>query len=124
MSLPGEQVIDGILAAEPSLAAQVRYTAETGTTEALLGAVTTALCTGLENTRAQTDEGLYVGADGQVRYKASLEPTAWKANNAICGQVVEVLLYGETEWRRVRVVTRREMAGAVRLSVTAEYDAA
>ena len=121
MSLPGEQVIDGILAAQPSLATQIRYTPDMGNTEALNGAITIALSTGLDHTRAQTDQGLYVGADGQVRYKASLEPTGWKLNNAICGQVVEVLLYGETVWRRVRVTGRRAMDGGVRLNVSAEF---
>jgi len=120
----GETAITAILTAQPTLAAQVRYTASTGTTAALVGAVATALCTGLEHVRAQTDQGLYNGADGIVRYAANLEPAAWKADNALCGQVVEVLLYGETTWRRVRVMTRREMAGGVRLNVAAEFDAA
>jgi hypothetical protein len=123
MSEPGAMMIDAILKAQPSLAAQVRYTAGTGNTADLTGSVATALCTGLEHMRAQTDQGLYNGADGLVRYKASDEPAAWKADNALCGQVVEVLLYGETAWRRVRVMGRRAMAGAVRLKVVAEFDA-
>jgi len=85
--------------------------------------VAVALCTGLEHIRAATDQGLYTGAGGVVRYKAADEPAAWKADNALCGQVVEVLLYGETAWRRVRVQGRREMLGGVRLNVEAEFDA-
>ena len=121
MSLAGEIVIDGILAAKPELAAQVRYTADTGETTALIGAVEAALCTGLDHVRMTTEQGLYNGADGLVRYKASNEPAAWALNDAICGQVIELKLYGATTWLRVRVTGRRAMAGGVRLNVSAEF---
>jgi len=123
MSDDGATMIDDMLAMQPNLATQVRYTTETGTNGDLVGSVATALSTGLEHVRAQTDQGLYNGADGIVRYKASDEPAAWKADNAICGQVIEVLLYGETIWVRVRVQGRRPIDGAVRLNVTAEFNA-
>ncbi len=122
MSGLGATAISGILADNPELAARVRYTAECGEVGALVGEVKTALCTGLEQVHVYTDQGLYSGADGFVRYSLDAEPKEWARNNAIAGQVIELLLYGETVWRRVRVSGRRAMAGAVRLNVSAEFD--
>lgn len=121
MSGLGADAIDAILEGMPTLATQIRYTVATGTNSELVGIVTGGLSTGLEHARVQTDQGLYNGADGIVRYKTSDEPAAWSADNALCGQVVEILLYGQTAWKRVRVHGRREMDGGVRLNVSAEF---
>ena len=87
----------------------------------LAGSVTSAICTGIDFTRVSTEQGLLVEHDGVVRYGAAGEPAAWAADNAIVGQVVELKQYGETEWRRVRVLTRRNTLGMVRLNVKAEF---
>jgi hypothetical protein len=121
MTLPGATVLSAVASAFPHHAAQVRYTADTGATDALVGAVASAFCTGLERVRAHTEQGLYNSADGIVRYALADEPAAWGVADAIVGQVVEVLLYGETTWRRVRVNGRHAPAGMVRLNVNAEF---
>lgn len=120
----GETAVDLVAEAQPELVSQARYTTGangTGSNAALVGSIATVICTGLDHTRAQTDQGLYNGADGILRFKTEDEPAAWKTNDAIVGQVIEVLLYGATVWVKVRVMTRRVSLGATRLNVVAEY---
>ena len=88
----------------------------------LTGTISDAMCTGVEALRAVTEQGLYSGQDGMVRYAKADEPTAWATDQAILGQVVEVQLPGETEWSRLRVARRLVMAGAVRLTLTSEFE--
>ena len=78
------------------------------------------LATGLDRQQDATEQGLVLAASGNVRYLASAEPAAWAS--AIQGKPIEILFYGATEWTRARVHGRMPMAGAVRLTVTAEFE--
>ena len=122
MSNLGATLIDSLRASIPDARASVRYT---GNAPELAGNVETALCTGLDQQRAQTGEGMITGSDGAVRYKLADEPRPWRADGyrghaPIVGQVVTVTLNDGTSIK-CRVDVRRETAGAVRLNVSAQY---
>lgn len=122
MSDIGATIIDSLRSALPDANAQVRYAGEN---DDLNGTVEEAVCTGIERTGTTSEQGSYDITTGTVRFKKSLEPTAWGTDIAIIGQMVEVLLAGETDWDeavRVRVNNRLVMAGAVRLTVIGEFD--
>ena len=101
---------------------QLRYS---GHDADLDGTITEAFQSGMELVRATTDEGNVDGAEGNVRYITTAEPSGWASavngQPAINGQVVEILFYGETVWMRFRVATRLPLEGAVRLNLTAEF---
>jgi len=111
-------MITSLLASQPELAAQTRYA---GKDNSLRGTIASALCTGLERTGTTSEQGLYQAIQGNIRYALTSEPTKWKDNNAIVGQPIEILLYGETIWKRARVLSRSESLGMVRLSLDAEF---
>lgn len=115
---PGAEMITSLLASQPELAAQTRYA---GKDNSLRGTIASALCTGLERTGTTSEQGLYQAIQGNIRYALTSEPTKWKDNNAIVGQPIEILLYGETIWKRARVLSRSESLGMVRLSLDAEF---
>jgi len=108
----------------PSIGVRVRYA---GTNNAnLTGEISNAICTGLQRVHTVTEEGLVDSADGVIRYQSSLEPASWGVqlddqSSAINGQMVEILFYGETSWRRCRVIGRKSLAGIVRLNLEAEF---
>jgi hypothetical protein len=112
----GVTAITYLKATFPSNVATVRYAGQNGSLD---GSVE-AFCAGIERTRAQTEEGLYNGADASIRYLSSAEPTAWA--NAINGQVIELQFADTDEWIRLRVTNRKALQGAVRLNVTAEFE--
>ena len=107
----------------PTLVVQVQYA---GTDATLDGTITSAFLAGSpESARMATEEGMVNGAAGSVRYKTSAEPSAWSSAGAIVGQVVKVLYYGMADWTvadRFRVAGRKEVLGAVRLQIIAEYE--
>ena len=112
-----------IKAAMPSITSVVRYA---GVREGLAGSVSSAICTGIDRTRTITEEGIIDGADATARYESTSEPAAWGAQTgeekaAICGEPIEVLQYGQTEYRRCRVIGRKVTAGTVRLDLQAEF---
>ena len=116
----GKTIVDACRAAMGAdVTVDIRYA---GDNDDLNGTVEDAMCTGVEALRAITEQGIYAGKDGTVRYAKEDEPTAWATNQAILGQVVEVQLPGETEWSKLRVSHRLVIAGAVRLTVTGEFD--
>lgn len=115
----GQTAFNTIVAAFPENVVQLRYA---GLEPDLAGTIASAFCSGMERVRAQTDEGLVNGADGNVRYLTSAEPSAWA--DGINGQVVEILFYGESEWERFRVASRKPLQGAVRLNLLAEFEEA
>ena len=93
------------------------------------GSVDDATCTGVERMQMQSEEGLYDGAEGIIRYKLSDEPESWrtKTDNSmgIVGQSVEVKLPNDEDWDealKVRVTNRHMMGGAVRLNVIGENE--
>ena len=123
MSGIGATGIAAILAAQPSLAASVRHI---GNDPALAGVVNTALCAGIEQARTQTQQGMLTGADGAVRYAVENEPATWKrtaahGQAAIVGQRVHVTIAGDTNPFACRVTARKELLGAVRLNLQAEF---
>jgi len=113
----GADILSAMMTDLPEQTAQVRYA---GTDAALAGTVAAAFCTGLDRQQDATEQGLVLAASGNVRYLASAEPAAWAS--AIQGKPIEILFYGATEWTRARVHGRMPMAGAVRLTVTAEFE--
>ena len=116
----GKTILDACIAAMGAdVTVDIRYA---GDNADLDGTVTDAMSTGVEMLRAITEEGMYSGKTGVVRYAKEDEPTAWATNQAILGQVVEVTLPGETEWSKLRVAGRMVMAGAVRLTLTSEFE--
>jgi hypothetical protein len=118
----GATLISALLAAHPQLVASARYH---GDTPALSGQVNNAfLAGGPERERVSTEEGMVNSAVGVVRYLTSAEPAGW-SSGAIIGQKVKVLYYGMSDWTVAdvyRVTGRKEVAGAVRLTLMAEYE--
>jgi len=115
----GTDILDGATEMWPDNVVAIRYAGENAD---LTGTVTDAFSTGVEALRAITEQGMYNGQDGIVRYAQSDEPTAWATDHAIVGQVVEVQLPGDEDWSRLRVARRLVMAGAVRLNLTSEFE--
>ncbi len=76
-----------------------------------------ALCTGIELEKQETAEGVHDQATGTVRYLRSDEPS----QRVSTGDVVEVKLPHMARYYAVRVQTRNDLGGAVRLEVTAEF---
>jgi len=113
--------ITSIMAAMPSVVGKVRYA---GDVTALAGEVAQALCVGIEDIGASTEQGNYSERRGNVRYVLTAEPAAWATNSAIVRQPIEIQLYGKRTWIRARVQNRAEMQGGVRLTVTAEFQTA
>jgi hypothetical protein len=117
----GATMVELRKASMPSMVVTAAYA---GNDAALTGSVE-AFSTGVERARVVTDQGLIDGADGNVRYVLADEPAGWRAptgggNVAINGQVL-ALTFADGSQQRVRVRTRRAMAGAVRLGVDAEF---
>jgi hypothetical protein len=119
----GATAIDTLATVMPTLVVQVQYAGPDAT---LSGTIATAILAGApESGRVNTDQGLINGMSGMVRYKTSLEPSAWSSAGAIVGQIVKVLYYGMSDWTvadRFRVQGRKEVLGAVRLNLVAEYE--
>jgi hypothetical protein len=74
-------------------------------------------CSGLDEIKTATDQGQVAGFSGNVRYLKSAEPVEIKA-----GSVVEVQRPQDESYQKLRVSFRRENGGAVRLTVTAEFE--
>ena len=135
MSNLGAQLIDSVRGAVEDTNAQVRYA---GNDTSLAGTIEEAICTGLERQERNSEQGQYRAIAGSVRFKKSLEPAAWgkiskdddegeKVEIPIIGDLVEILLPGDTSWDedspiKARVNNRLVMAGAVRLDVVAEFE--
>ena len=76
-----------------------------------------ALCTGIEEIRSATDQGIVSGYSGNVRYALTTEPA-----EILAGVVVEVKRTGiDSKYVKARVGSRHSIGGAVRLTVTAEF---
>jgi glutamine phosphoribosylpyrophosphate amidotransferase len=76
-----------------------------------------ALCTGLDELAAASDEGIVYGATGVLRYLSSDEPREVRP-----GETVEVQREQDGEkWIKARIDQRKENGGAVRLTLVPEY---
>ena len=128
-AIPRRGVLEGVMdigvtaitylkATFPDNVADVRYS---GNDTDLTGNVE-AFCAGIERARAVTEEGLLNGADATIRYLTTDEPDGWAAG--IHGQVIELRFDDADEWTRLRVTNRKDLQGAVRLNVTAEFEEA
>lgn len=119
----GATAIAALKTAFPESVVTVRYA---GNNAALAGTISSAFSAGVERIRASTDEGIIDGADGNVRYATSDEPQGWATDTngqpAITGQVIEVKFYGESNWVRFRVTSRKPLEGAARLNIVAEFE--
>jgi hypothetical protein len=134
MSNLGDKVVGDIQGKLADAQAQVRYAGED---TSLDGTITEAVCTGLERSKENTEQGQYRAIEGLVRYKKADEPDAWgaitkddesgeKVEIPIMGQLVEVLLSPDTDFDdgtpvKARVRNRMVQGGAVRLDVEAEF---
>lgn len=123
MSSLGETVVDAVIAAIPeAVSAQIRYA---GDDSALNGSISTVSCSGVEDVKTVDEQGRVAARQGIMRYKKTDEPSAWSEGEgilAIMGELVDVMLPGETEWDNattLRVRNRLEQAGMVRLDVQA-----
>jgi hypothetical protein len=76
-----------------------------------------ALCTGLDEIRAATDQGILSGYSGNVRYAASKEP-----KRILAGDVIEIRRVMDDKFFKVRVGNRHPIGGAVRLTIAAEFE--
>jgi hypothetical protein len=76
-----------------------------------------AICTGLDEIRAATDQGMLSGYTGNVRYLASEE-----SKDVLAGDVVEIKRPQDARFIRVRVGSRHQIGGAVRLTIAAEFE--
>jgi hypothetical protein len=76
-----------------------------------------ALCTGLDEIRAATDQGMLSGYNGNVRYAASAE-----LRPVLAGDVIEIKRTADAKYIRVRVGSRHQIGGAVRLTIAAEFE--
>jgi hypothetical protein len=76
-----------------------------------------ALCTGLDEIRASTDQGIMSGYSGNVRYLASVE-----SKQILAGDVIEIKRVNDAKFLKVRVGNRHQIGGAVRLSIAAEFE--
>lgn len=113
----GEESVEHAMTTWPGRVVAVRYA---GDNDALTGTIASAFCAGIDAARMVTEEGIYSGAAGSVRYKTADEPTGWAAG--INGQAIEIQ-YSGGSWIRLRVRGHRECEGATRLDVAAEYEA-
>jgi hypothetical protein len=75
------------------------------------------LCTGLDEIKTATEQGQVSGYSGNLRYAKASEATAIKS-----GDVLEVKRAIDTAFIKVRVAVRHDIGGAVRLSITAEFE--
>jgi len=76
-----------------------------------------AICTGIDELRAATDQGIMSGYIGNVRYLSSVEG---KPVNA--GDVINIKRLSDKSFIKVRVGSRHEIGGAVRLTIAAEFE--
>ena len=128
--------LDAIRTMIPDTNAQIQYA---GDNDALDGTIAEAICVSVENMRAMSEQGNYNSKECIVRYKLADEPDEWgikldgdettpgtgKTNPAIMGDLIDVLLPGDTEWDdavRARVQNRIVMAGMVRLNLIGEHE--
>ena len=78
--------------------------------------ISSAHCSGLDDIRAETEEGVALGYSGNIRYLLADEPSVAKS-----GAVVEVKRTHDADYIKVRVAARHVIGGVVRLAVAAEY---
>jgi len=79
--------------------------------------ITKALCTGLDELAAASDEGIAFGVTGVLRYLSADEPREVRP-----GETVELQRAQDGEkWIKARVDQRKEIGGAVRLTLVPEY---
>jgi hypothetical protein len=79
--------------------------------------VSTALCTGLDEIKASTDQGQVEGYSGNLRLLTADEPRVLKA-----GEVIEIKRADDPDWIKMRVGIRHAGEGAVRYSIGAEFE--
>jgi hypothetical protein len=79
--------------------------------------IATALCTGLDEVKTATDQGNVIGFSGNVRYLLADEPREVKK-----GEVIEIKRAEDAAYFKVRAGVRHSSSGAVRLSITAEFE--
>ena len=119
----GSDALAAVIATFPEGVVSLRYA---GSNKDLTGTVASAFQSGMERIRQITEEGNVDGADGNIRYLTSAEPSAWAAETngapAIDGQIVEIKFYGESEWVRFKVASRLPIQGAVRMNLLAEFE--
>jgi len=107
----GETLVGSLYATLPDARASVAYDGET---------VAQAVCVGINEAWQDTEQGAALANVATVRYAEAHEPAAW-GGRAIIGKVVAVTLAGGDEYR-ARVMGRALVMGAVRLTISAEYE--
>jgi hypothetical protein len=76
-----------------------------------------AVCSGMEEIRTPTDQGIVSGYSGNVRYALSVEAVTIDA-----GDVFEFKRTGiDADFITARALARSSIGGAVRLSISAEF---
>ena len=78
----------------------------------------TALCTGIEEIYSPTDQGVVKGYAGNVRYALDIEPEVIAPGSAIKIKRTGI----DAKFLNARVGSRHSIGGAVRVSVTAEFE--
>ena len=77
----------------------------------------TALCTGIDEIRSATEQGVVSGYSGNVRYALEDELTFIKA-----GDKFEIKRDGiDAKYLKARAISRHSIGGAVRISMQAEF---
>ena len=109
MSGIGATVFTAAYGAFTSSRCQVRYDGR--------DVVSTALCTGLDEIKASTDQGQVEGYSGNLRLLTADEPRVLKAS-----EVVEVKRADDADLIKLRVGIRHASEGAVRYSIGAEFE--
>ena len=104
----GAQLFEACYAELPDTRCSVRVGHDT---------IARAICTGLDEIKTATDQGGIKGFSGNLRYLSTDEPKEIAA-----GDVVEVKRAQDAKHIRVRAGVRHEMGGAVRLTISAEFD--
>ena len=105
-------------AAEILAIAAATFTGDDGACTVRVGHdVVTALCTGIEEIRSPTDQGVISGYSGNGRYALEDELTVIKA-----GDKFEIKREGiDSKYLKARAVSRHSIGGAVRISMQAEF---
>jgi hypothetical protein len=106
----GETLIDSMWQSLPDARATATYGGAT---------IAQAVCSGVDESWQETEQGVAVANASAVRYALTGEPTEW-GGKAIIGKVIDLTVGGESY--RARVTGRAVVAGAVRLTVIAEFE--
>lgn len=79
--------------------------------------ISTALASGINRERADTDQGQFDGTSSEVRLLAADEPD----KGLTIGSVIEVSVHGGA-WEEFRIIGRTLIGGVLRLGLGAEFE--